>query len=224
MPARPTTGPRRSDDPVPDLTDYVVVHRAMTVDTRRLAQAAARVGDRPRAAAMRTYLAGLSSEIRNHHHVEDHAAWPLILSAAGPEAAALAALTDDHHRLDPLLDDAERIAAELVERPTDEDVADRLAATLDQLAMLLDQHVADEEREVFPLIRAHVAESDYAWLQQQFRRGLTLRALPFVVPWVVRHAAPDELPRLVGDAGWPLRVVLRMFRGRFAALEQRVFG
>lgn len=224
MSAPGTTGPRRPDDPAPDLTDYAVVHRAMTVDTRRLAQAAAVIGDRPRAVALRTYLAGVASEIRNHHHVEDHAAWPLILSAAGPEAAALAALTDDHHRLDPLLDDAERIAAELVGRPADEDVAGRLAATLDELSTLLDQHVADEERDVFPLIRAYMAVPDYAWLQQQFRRGLTLRMLPFVVPWVVRHAAPDELPRLVGDAGWPLRLVLRLFRGRFTTLEQLVFG
>jgi hemerythrin-like domain-containing protein len=222
---RPTAAvPRRAGEPAPDLTDYVVVHRAMTVDARRLAQAAARPGDRARAAALRTYLTGVSNEIRSHHRVEDDAVWPLVSTVTGQDAAGLSGLTDDHHRLDPLLDAADALAGELVSRPADAALAHRLAGTLDQLSALLDAHVDDEERTVFPLIREYVSLADYAWLQRRFRGGLSVGALSFVVPWVVRHATPQERAHLLAEAGWPLRVLLSVFRGRFAARERVVFG
>ena len=39
--------PRTPGEPVPDLRDYRVVHRAMTLDLQRLAAAAADLVDRP---------------------------------------------------------------------------------------------------------------------------------------------------------------------------------
>ncbi len=82
------TLPRRPDEPAPDLLDYTVVHRAMTTDVRRLAEVAEGVArghepfDARRAAAFRAYLAGISAEIRSHHHVEDEHVWPVLLAVA----------------------------------------------------------------------------------------------------------------------------------------------
>ena len=96
------------------------------------------------------------------------------------------------------------LAGELIDlldpRPGDVAVAADLAATLHDLSVLLDRHIADEERDIFPLIAEHVRVADYAWLQQQFRRNLSPRTLPFVVPWVVRHSTSQELPALVTEA------------------------
>jgi iron-sulfur cluster repair protein YtfE (RIC family) len=235
MTPQPTIIPRRPDQPAVDLTDYVVVHRAMTVDVRRLAEVAACFAlqrERPvpqRAQGLRDYLGGVSAEIHSHHQVEDDAVWPVLLAAAeaDPRLAALAeltALTDDHHRLGPLLDAGAELAEAFAGHPGDVGVAADLAATLHDLSELLDRHIADEERDVFPLIAEHVRVADYAWLQQQFRRNLSPCTLPFVVPWVVRHSTAQELPALVAEAGWELRVLLQIFQGRFMAREQLVFG
>ena len=73
--------PRTPGEPVPDLRDYRVVHRAMTVDLQRLAIAAADLVDRPdraRMAALRYYLRVVSAEIESHHHVEDEDVWPFL--------------------------------------------------------------------------------------------------------------------------------------------------
>jgi deazaflavin-dependent oxidoreductase (nitroreductase family) len=210
---------RSPGDPVPDLLDYRVVHRAMTVDLDRLAGAAAELVHRPdttRLTALRHYLRAVSAEIESHHHVEDDHVWPL-LEAVAAEPAALLPLTDDHHRLDPLLHRANDLAAR-------DEASPELAAVLREMADLLTGHVADEERDVFPLITEHVRVEDYRRLQQRFRGNLKPRMLPFVVPWVISHATPEERPALLARAGWPLRVLNAVFAPRFRARAALLFG
>jgi hemerythrin-like domain-containing protein len=222
--------PRRPDEPAPDLSDYTIVHRAMTTDLRRLgelvdrvAQGKERLGER-RASALREYLVGIDAEIRSHHHVEDDYVWPLLVAVAAGPTTGLADLTGDHGELDPLLDTVERLAGRLADDPDDPNTAAALAAVLTDVSRLLDRHVADEERVVFPLIREYVRVADYRELQRRFRGNLSLHALRFVVPWVVSHATAAEGAALRGDAGLPLRALLRVVGGRFADRQRLVFG
>jgi deazaflavin-dependent oxidoreductase (nitroreductase family) len=210
---------RRPDEPVPDLLDYRVVHRAMTVDIRKLATAAAELVDRPdpkRMAALRHYLNAVSHEIVSHHQVEDDHVWPFLEAVAG-HRTALVPLREDHERLDPLL----HRAGELADR---ERSSPELAAVLRELAGLLARHVADEERDVFPIITDFVRVEDYQRMQQEFRRNLRPSLLPFLVPWVLGHATAEERLALLADAGWPLRLLSTLFEPRFRARAELLFG
>jgi deazaflavin-dependent oxidoreductase (nitroreductase family) len=208
---------RRPGEPAPELLDYRVVHRAMTVDLARLATAATQLVDRPdprRMAALRYYLRGVTGEIVSHHRVEDDHVWPLLEAVAG-EQVALVPLTEDHERLDPLLlragelADGERSSAEL-------------AAVLREVAELLARHVAAEERDVFPILLERVRVGDYRRLQRRFRGNLRPSLLPFLVPWVVEHSTPAERSALLADAG-PLRVLYVLFRRGFRARARLLF-
>lgn len=210
---------RRHGDPAPNLLDYRLVHRAMTVDFARLAQVAADLAARPhraRMAALRRYLAAMAGEVASHHHVEDADVWPVLL-AVGTERPTLAELTADHQDLDPLLQNARELAA-AGRAPIE------LAAVLTEVADLLVRHVADEERDIFPAIEEHLSVEDYQRIQRRFRSNLSIRQLPFVVPWVVSHATPDERPALLASAELPLRLVLALFERRFHSLQQRLFS
>jgi iron-sulfur cluster repair protein YtfE (RIC family) len=210
---------RRRDEPAPDLTDYRVVHRAMTVDLRRLAGAAAELVERPdpaRLALLRRYLAAVRGEVESHHHVEDEHVWPVLEALAG-ERTALVPLTEDHDRLDPLLARAAELAGR--DRATPE-----LVAVLREIADLLTRHIADEERDIFPIITDCLRVADYRALQKRFRGNLRPRLLPFLAPWAVRHATPQERAEVVAGAGLLLRVLLALFERRFRADEARLFG
>jgi iron-sulfur cluster repair protein YtfE (RIC family) len=210
---------RRPGDPAPDLTDYRVVHRAMTADLDRLATAAAELVDRPdpvRMAAFRHYLRGVSHEIGSHHRVEDEDVWPFLEAVAG-DHTALVPLTEDHERLDPLL----HRATELAERDR---AVPELVAVLREVADLLARHIADEERDVFPIIVDRVGVADARRLQARFRSNLRPAMLPFVVPWALRHATAAERATMIAEAGLPLRLVYRVFAARFRAREELVFG
>jgi deazaflavin-dependent oxidoreductase (nitroreductase family) len=210
---------RRPGEPAPDLLTYRIVHRAMTVDLDRLAVTAAELVERPdpaRMAALRFYLRAVSGEIESHHHVEDEDVWPFLETVAGSRTA-LVRLTDDHERLDPLLHQAGELAAG--DRATPE-----LAGVLREVADLLTRHVADEERDVFPIITDHVRVEDYERLQKRFRGNLKPGLLPFLVPWAARHATAEERPALLADAGAPMRLLLTLFEPRFRAREELLFG
>jgi iron-sulfur cluster repair protein YtfE (RIC family) len=210
--------PRTPGEPVPDLRDYRVVHRAMTVDLQRLARAAADLVDRPdpaRMAALRHYLRAVSAEIESHHHVEDEAVWPFLVAVAA-DVTALVALTEDHDQLDPLLHRANALAAREVADP-------ELVGVLREVAALLTRHIAAEERDIFPIIIDRVRVQDYERLQKRFRGNLKPALLPFLVPWVLRHASPEDRAELLAKAGWPMRLLYRLFAPRFRAREQLLF-
>jgi deazaflavin-dependent oxidoreductase (nitroreductase family) len=218
--ATPTrTTPRVPGEPVPDLLDYRVVHRAMARDLARLAAVAddlVRAPDPPRLRLLRWYLAGVTAEIVNHHRVEDDDVWPLLEAVAG-DLTALVALSEDHDRLDPLLARAGQLAAA-------DDPTPALAAVLHELAGLLARHVGDEERDVFPIITGRVRVEDYTRLQQRFRGTLGLRVLTFVVPWVIGHAGGGERAVLLADAPLPLRGILAVTERRFRARAAHLFA
>jgi hemerythrin-like domain-containing protein len=221
MTSSASTGIRRRllGEPVPDLTTYRVVHRAMTTDLGRLTKAAAELVEKPdpaRFAALRLYLDAVSGEIESHHRVEDEDVWPALEELAG-ERTALVPLTEDHERLDPLLRRAAELAA--LDRATPE-----LADVLGEITGLLVRHIADEERDVFPIIEDCMRVEDYAALQKRFASNLRPRLLPFLAPWAVRHATPGERAVIVGEAGAMLRVLLALFERRFTAREQLLFG
>ncbi|GAA4882323.1 nitroreductase/quinone reductase family protein [Actinomycetospora straminea] len=210
---RPTTGP------APDLIDYRVAHRAMTVDIARLATAAGELVERPdpaRLRALRRYLEGMRGEIENHHRVEDEHVWPALEAVAGT-TVSLTPLTEDHDRLDPLLRRASVLAA-------GDRAGPELAAVMRELSALLERHIDDEERKIFPLIEHHLSRAEYRELQRHFRRGLDPRLLAFVVPWMVGHADAAERRALLADAGLPLRLLLALTERPFASRRRRLFG
>ena len=155
---------RPPGEPAPDLTDYRVVHRAMTVDLQRLTLTAAELVAQPdpvRMSALRHYLRGVFAEIESHHQVEDEYVWPLLVAVAG-ERAVVGPLTDDHDALDVLL----RRVGRLVRRGP---ATAQLVTALREVTELLARHVAAEERDVFPLLEQLVRPADYRRLQRQFR-------------------------------------------------------
>lgn len=202
----------------PDLLDYRLVHRAMTVDFERLATAAQELVSRPdraRRAELRRYLGAVTGEVVSHHHVEDAHVWPAVAELAGDDVA-LAPLTADHERLDPLL----QLATQLAET---DDQGLHLAATLGEIARLLARHITDEEHDLFPVIEARMRVEDYEQLQRRFRANLRLRLLSFVVPWAVSHATAEERRAVLAGAPWPLRVILALCEPRFRQRQQRLF-
>ncbi|WP_169951554.1 hemerythrin domain-containing protein [Microbispora sp. H11081] len=200
----------------PNLLGFRITHRAMRADSRRLAEVTAEIaaGRQPcgpeRAAAIREYVTKLCRGIHHHHKAEDDRLWPLLVRSAGAEVD-LSELSEDHSELDPLLDEITSVAGDPVE----------LAKPLRRLADLLDEHIEEEERTIFPIIARHVSGKDWEELERHVRKGGDAR---FELPRIERHARPEEMRELRALAGPILVVMLALLRRAHLRRERLVFG
>lgn len=225
----PAFSPRAPEDPEPDLTGYRVVHRAMNRDLARLATLVHGVAvrrdeawlDPDRAYALGRYASDLLSEVQRHHRGEDRVLWPLLRALAGPRAR-LDGLADDHGVLEPLAAEARASVRGLASTPYDTATAWHAARTTAALRDVVADHVVEEERDVFPLIRRYVPVDALWWAEDRMRRETPLAELAFVVPWLA--SAADDAERARSRTCRAHRVLLAATRTRHARRERVVFG
>jgi iron-sulfur cluster repair protein YtfE (RIC family) len=216
---------RTPAEPEPDLTSMVVAHRAMRRDLARVAALAGDVAgrDQPpgRAAAICRYTAALLAGIRAHQQGEDEILWPVIAATAG-QAVDLVPLADDHQAIEAATVRAGRALASLAAEPHGR--AEALPAPVTALRDMVDEHIADEEAQLFPAMRRYLTARSWRWCEQQIRRTAAPPGLRFTVPWLARYAADGELRALLAAGGWRARVVLAVCGPGYSRLERRAFG
>ncbi|MER6825540.1 hemerythrin domain-containing protein [Streptosporangium sp. NPDC000563] len=206
----------------PELLGFQITHRAMRGDVRRLAALATQLAegrqsaDQTRARAIADFITTLNRGIHHHHTMEDKVLWPVLERSAGAEVD-LRDLSDDHADLDPLLAEIDGQAAAFASTGD----ASALAKSLTRLADMLDEHITEEERLLFPIIRKYVSVADWHRVETEVRKGGNVR---IDLPRMEQYAEPDEMARLRKLAGPPLTVMLSLFRRGHRRRQRLIFG
>ncbi|WP_433714889.1 hypothetical protein ACQP2U_13065 [Nocardia sp. CA-084685] len=99
--------------------------------------------------------------------------------------------------------------------------AAELAETLETAHALLSEHIADEEKVVFPIIDAYVSLEDWKRIENAAKQGGNLK---FEVPRVLQHATEPELAQLKQDAGLLIRLMLKFLVRGFDKREAIIAG
>ncbi|MFI7670996.1 hemerythrin domain-containing protein [Nocardia sp. NPDC049526] len=209
----------------PDVTGMKIAHRGMLADTRRFAQitgqvAAGSPSPPPRAAAIAEYLNLLCDSIHHHHTIEDDVLWPILIASAG-HAVDVHELEDDHTQLDQLLTTLRAHATAFAVAGDKRVAAAELAETLDTAHTLLSEHIADEEKVVFPLVDQYVSVEDWARIEKAAKQGGNLK---FELPRVLQHATEPELVRLKQEAGLVIRLMVKVLVRGFDKREAIIAG
>ncbi|MEV6860414.1 hemerythrin domain-containing protein [Streptosporangium subroseum] len=206
----------------PELLGFQINHRAMRGEVRRLAGLATELAagrqsaDAARTTAIAGFITTLSHGIHHHHTMEDQLLWPVIQRSAGAEVD-LRDLSDDHSELDSLLAEVGDQAAAFVSAGD----ASALAASLTRLADMLDEHITEEERLIFPIIMKYVSVADWKKVEDAVRKGGNFKD---DLPRIEQYARPEELARLRKLAGPALSVMLILLRGGHRRRQRFIFG
>lgn len=221
------TATSATDTPVrPDVTGMRIAHRGMLADTRRFAQITARIADGApcapaRAAAVAQYLTLLCDSVHHHHTIEDEVVWPVLVAAAGP-AVAVDELEDDHVQLDAVLGTLRQRAKAFGAATGDRRAtAAALTETLDAAHALLSEHIAEEERVVFPIVDRYVSVRDWDRVEKAAKKG---SVMSFEVPRFVKYATEEELVKLRAEAGPLIRILLSLLVRSFDKREAVIAG
>ncbi|WP_068154766.1 hemerythrin domain-containing protein [Rhodococcus phenolicus] len=215
-----TKAPRLTTDD--ELLGMRLAHRVIRHDIDRLSRLADEMladpsrFDRARYAAISDYVGLFTTSLHHHHTIEDLSLWPLITESAGPDVD-FTALTDDHDELDPLLDDLVRLAGEL---PGQTAVAG-FARTVRRLRKLLDKHLDDEERAVFPLITGYVTVDRWQQFEKEAQRS---GRADFDLTRFVAVMTAEESEKARGEMPLFLRAVVSVLSRKQRRRERRTFG
>jgi len=172
-----------------------------------------------RAEALCRYTAALLGQIGAHHEGESEILWPVVAAAAGP-AVDLAPLADDRQAVDAVTGQASQA---LDRAGAAGSGAGELCASVAMLRDVLSEHIDDEEAQVFPAMLSYLTVDAYRWCESQIWQRVALHSRKFAVPWLARHARPDERARLLAAFGWQARMLQAAGGPGYARLERQAF-
>ena len=139
-----------NDDQTASIATFLMMsHHGFRRDLMRFKTALEQVarGETGRVEDLRQEWASFVASLHGHHQAEDAGIFPNIAGGSPAGAAVIDQLSSDHRRIDPLL---ERGTAAFAELPT----TGPARAVVAELTTLLGPHLATEEREVIPFLRA----------------------------------------------------------------------
>jgi hemerythrin-like domain-containing protein len=175
-----------------DTWEMVVVHRAYRREFREAAGLveSVRAGDRQRAEFVGQYLASIVDSLHHHHAGEDDLLWPVLLPRVALHTELVHRMESQHKQLAVHID---RIAELLPGwRVTGDAVAGRdLAGVFAEASALLDEHLAEEEREILPLVAEHMTPAEWQAIGDRGVASLPKNGTAFVFLGLILQDATD---------------------------------
>ncbi|MET8653660.1 hemerythrin domain-containing protein [Nocardia aurea] len=206
----------------PDTYDMIAVHNAFRRHFSALPDLVSAVtpGDLTRARRLIEFLDELGTGLHHHHTGEDELIWPILLERAPADAAVVLRMEEQHTRITELTERAHREGAEFA-TTADPSIRDRLAATLRTLADALDEHMAEEERHILPVVENHMTAPEWQALGERGREHMPKdRQLVFL--GFILQGVPDTIRRnLLAEIPLPARLAWRVLGRRAFDKEYR---
>ncbi|WP_127793582.1 hemerythrin domain-containing protein [Agromyces sp. LHK192] len=173
--------------------EVVVIHRLF----RRLYADAPRAvrsvptGDRVRAGHVSKHLHGITALLHVHHRTEDRYFWDTMTDRA-PACGIHASLMREQHRaVSDLLDEIDV----LVDRwASDADAVsrERVAQSLDEVERLLLVHLADEERDAFPVLDDVLSDAEWDDIHRAAKRHRPPMPIFVLIGFMLETVPPAE--------------------------------
>lgn len=208
-----------------DTWDMIVVHRVFRREFR-MAPALIRAvapGDTARAAVLADHFANVTTGLHHHHTGEDEMVWPLMLARASMHADLINRMEAQHERLHAPLAEIDSLLPRWRSSASATD-RDALADLFAQASVALDEHLADEEREMLPLIEQHLTPAEWHAVGERGKAVIPPGKMALVfLGSILEEATPAEKKRFLAELPLPARLLWRLFGDRvYAQARDRV--
>ncbi len=186
-------------------------------------------GDRASAGVVVDHIDLGVDALHHHHTAEDRFLWPLLMERSQPQRDVVERMEARHEGLAGLLERVQVQAAQFRYTGAASD-GEHLATTLDALSGALEEHLADEEAHILPLVEQHLTTAEWDNLGQQATKSLSTEQRVVMMGMLKQSTSPEEAdlllhhaPILVTKVGWPL-VMHRQYEAYMHRLAQAAPG
>ena len=210
-----------------DIRDMIVVHTALLREFRLGSTAVMRTrpGDRRHAAAVAGHLRFLCDLLHRHHEGEDAVLWPMLRQRTPASARRVIDDVEAQHRgLDLALAEVETLRTAWAGAPETAS-AERLAAQLDKLYLLLDEHLDLEERVLLPLAASALTADEWHAIGEAAVAATPRSALVLAFGMFAYEGDPAVLRHMLKTAPPVPRTVLPWIAPRvYARRARQLYG
>jgi iron-sulfur cluster repair protein YtfE (RIC family) len=210
-----------------DTRDMIVVHTAFRREFR-LAPGLVRttsVGDLSRAAIVAAHLELMTGFVQLHHMEEDRLLWPKLLDRASDQLATVVTVAQTQHKqIHDLVASVEALGLRWTRRAAAAE-REELANVLDQLYVLLKEHLDAEEQHILPLAARWLSPAEWYQLGEEAMSELPRKKLALIFGMLMYQGNPEVISSILAHAPLLPRLLMPALGPRaYARYARRVHG
>jgi hemerythrin-like domain-containing protein len=156
-----------------------------------------------------------------HHTTEDNYYWPAV-ERNGADPALLEPLIQEHHMIDPLLDEMKRAFEALKDGPTDTQTIESLRVSVRRFSDGMLSHLDHEEPIFFPLLTQYMPDAENEQLAAELAKKAPRKGLSWLIGGVEYGMTPEQASEFLAAFPKPIRwlqpLLLRKYKKRCAVL------
>ncbi|GAA0929986.1 hypothetical protein GCM10009554_12730 [Kribbella koreensis] len=197
---------------VPDTHEMVIIHRVFRREFGLLPDLIGHVtvGDTERAALVGEHLTDLVASLHHHHEGEDDLLWPPLLEKASLEADLIHRMEGQHSALSIALDQIDKLAPAWAATANQAD-RDALATAVRQAAVILEEHMREEEQEILPLVRQYLTAEQWNRLGERGAKSIDdKRKRLLFLGMILEECSPEEERDFLKRIPAPVRVLWKV--------------
>jgi iron-sulfur cluster repair protein YtfE (RIC family) len=155
------------------------------------------VDDRDRSARIAEHITDMALSLQEHHQNEDSILWPPLLARTAPDSSVVQRMEQEHEQLHKLLLQTFELTARWREDPIAAN-RDALASLLDQVSAASNEHMADEEARLMPLVRQHITHEEWQEFESRGAESIPADKALMFLGMGLEDATPHEREKLLG--------------------------
>ncbi|MFH7341074.1 hemerythrin domain-containing protein [Streptomyces sp. KHY 26] len=210
-----------------DVRDMLVVHEAFRQSYARLPELVRGVasGDGARAAVVADHAHLVEEFLHLHHKGEDELLWPKLLERAGDRLGETVRLLEtQHEEIATLLNESSERLAFWRDLPTSKN-GEQLAVTLEQLGLVLTEHLGIEEKDVLSIVPEYVTAKEWHDLGDHAINALPKSKLPIVFGMLASLADDETVKLMLSTAPLVPRLLMPVVGPKaYARHARKVYG
>jgi hemerythrin-like domain-containing protein len=207
-----------------DPWEMALIHSLIRRGFEQARQAVLAPGAPARADAVAEYVGFHLDGLEAHHSSEDELIWPALYERATMSGALIRRMEEQHAGLHEALDTTRRELAAWEAAPTTEG-SEALATALGTVVDRLSEHLAEEERDVVPLIAAHITQAEWDDLGKVAFSKFTPKQRFIAMGEMLAAASPAEAARMMAGLPAPIKAIWRLVgRRRYQRFMAKLRG